>query len=142
MENPSGAKEFQKNVFHSKHVTNKIGSNVHLPCKLTCWHIINLRQQFYKHKLDIKTLERIKELGLERKFRGCRGGRNKVRAWSSNKGVHQHLLWILPKCNITKWNHTPIGMLLINIQSMKSKLDVLHHITLNDIDMCFITEPG
>ena len=32
-------------------------------------------------------------------------------------------------------------MLLINIQSIKSKLDaLLHHNALNDIDMCFITE--
>ena len=32
-------------------------------------------------------------------------------------------------------------MLLINIQSIKSKIDaLLHHITLNDIDICFITE--
>ena len=93
--------------------TNKTGSNVHLSCKLTHQHIINIRQQFYKHQLDVKTLERIKGLGLKRKFRGCRGGRNKARAWSPNKGVHQHLLQTLPKCNITEWNHTPIRMLLI-----------------------------
>ena len=75
------------------------------------------------------------------KFRGSRDGRNKARAWSSNNGVHQHLLQTLPKCNITKWNHTPIKMLLINIQSIKSKIDALvHHITLHDIDICFITE--
>ena len=104
-------------------------------------HIINLRQQFYKHRLDDKTIERIKELGLKRKFRGSRGGRNKARAWSSNKGVHQHLLQTLPKYDITKWNDTTIRMLLINIQSMKSKIDaLLHHITLNDIDICLITE--
>ena len=94
-----------KHVFHSKQVTNKIGSNVHLLCTLTCQHIVNLRQQFYK--LDVKTPERIKELGLKRKFRGCRGGKNKATAWSSNEGVHQHLLWTLPKCNITKLNHIP-----------------------------------
>ena len=41
---------------------------------------------------------------------------------------------------ITKWNHTPIRMPLIHIQSIKSKLDAPHHITLNDIDICFITE--
>ena len=29
-------KRILKHVFHSKHVTNKIGSNIHLPCKLTC----------------------------------------------------------------------------------------------------------
>ena len=55
----------------------------------------------------------MKELGLKRKSRGCRGGRNKDWEWFSNKWVHQHLLWTLPKCNITKWNHTPIRMLLI-----------------------------
>ena len=32
-------------------------------------------------------------------------------------------------------------MPLISMQSIKSKLDaLLHHITLNDIDICFITE--
>ena len=91
--------------------------------------------------MDDKTIERIKELGLKRKFRGSRGGRNKARAWSSNKEVFQHLLQTLPKCDITKWKDTPIRMLLINIQSIKSKIDaLLHHITLNDIDICLITE--
>ena len=91
--------------------------------------------------MDVKTLGRIKGLGLKRKFRGCRDGRNKARPWSSNKAVHQHLLWTLLIYNITKWHHTLIRTLLINIQSIKSKLDApLHHITLNDIDICFITE--
>ena len=104
-------------------------------------HILNLRQQFYRHRLDNKTIERIKELGQKRKFRGSRGGRNKTRAWSSNKGVHQHLLQTLPKCGTTKWNDTPIRMLLINIHSMKGKIDtLLHHITLNDIDIYLIIE--
>ena len=104
-------------------------------------HIVNLRQQFYRHRLDDKTTEIIKELGLKRRFRGSRGGRNKPRAWSSNKGVHQHLLRTLPKCDITKWNDTPIKMLLINIQSMKGKINaLLHHITLNDIDIRLVTE--
>ena len=135
-------KGLSKHVFDHKQVTNKICSKIHMPCTLLHQHIINLRQQFYKHKLDVKTLERIKELGLK-KFRGSRGGRNKDRAWSSNKGAHQYLLQTLPKCNITKWNHTPIRMLLINIQSIKSKIDtLLHHINLNDIDICFITETG
>ena len=118
-----------KHVFHSKQVTNITGSKIHLPCILSHQHIINLRQQFYKHKLDVKTLERNSELGLKRKFRGSRGGRNKARAWSSNKGVHQHLLWTLPKCNITKWNHTPIRMLLIAYNQLNPKL-MLFFITL------------
>ena len=120
----------------SKHVLHKEFAK-----KASYQQIINLRQQFYKHRLDDKTIERIKELGLRRKFRGNRGGRIKARAWSSNKGVHQHLLWTLPKCDITKWNDTPIRMSLINIQSMKGKIDsLLHHITLNDIDICLIME--
>ena len=127
-------KGISKHVLH-KEVANKKAS------KLSYQHLINLRQHFYKHRLDDKTIERIKELELKRKFRGIRGGRNKARVWSSNKGVHQHLLQILPKCDITKWNDTPIRMLLINIQSMKSKIDaLLHHIILNDIDICLITE--
>ena len=136
MENSFWDKGISKHVFHSKQATNKIGSKVHLPCTLSHQHMINLSWQFYKHKLDVKTLERIKELGLKRKF--SRDGRNKARAWSSNKGAHQHLLWTLPKCKITKWNHTPIRMLLINIQSIKSKIDaLLHHITLNDRYMLY-----
>ena len=35
-------------------------------------HILSLRQQFYRHRLDNKTTERIKDLGLKRKFRGSR----------------------------------------------------------------------
>ena len=123
----------------SKHVLHKDIANK--ASNMSYQHIINLRQQFYRHRLDDKTIERIKELGLKRKFRGSRGGRNKPRPWSSNKGFHQHLLRTLPKCDITKWNDTPIKMLLINIQSMKGKIDaLLHHITLNDIDICLITE--
>ena len=124
-------KGISKHVFHSKQVTNKIGSKAHLPCTLSYQHIIHIRQQFYKYKMNVKTRERIKEFRLKRKFRGRRGGRNKARAWSSNEGLHQHLLQTLPKCNITKWNHTPISVLLINIQSIKSKIDaLLHHINL------------
>ena len=84
-------KGISKHALH-KQVANKTASKICLPYTLSYQHIINLRQQFYKHRFDDKTIERIKELGLKRKFRGSRGGRNKVRAWSSNKGVHQHLL--------------------------------------------------
>ena len=69
-------KEISKHVFQSKHVnrwntnTKKIGSNVHLPCKLPCWHIINLRKQFYKHKLDVETLERIERVGIKKEIQG------------------------------------------------------------------------
>ena len=84
----------------SKHVLHKDVAKK--ASNMSYQHIINLRQQFYKHRLDDKTIERIKGLGLKRKFRGSRGGRNKARAWSSNKGVHQHLLQTLPKCDITK----------------------------------------
>ena len=123
-----------------KQVANKTASKICLIYTLSHQHILNLRQQFYKHRLDDKTIERIKELGLKRKFRGSMGGRNKARAWSSNKGVHQHLLQTLPKYD-TRWNDTPIRMLLINIQSMKSKIDaLLQNITLNDIGICLITE--
>ena len=134
-----------KNFFNSNHVThnntNKTCSNTQLTCKLNQQHIINLSKQFYKHKLDDITLQRMKELGLKRRFRGCRGGRKKARTWYSNKGIYPHVLWPLPKCKRTKWNHTLVRMLLINIQCIKSKLDaLLHHITLNDINICFITE--
>ena len=98
----------------------KIGSNVHLPCTLACKQIINLRQTILHTQFECQNFKKNQELGLKRKFRGCSSGRNKARAWPSNKGVHQHLLWTLPKCNITKWNHTPIKMLLINIQSIIS----------------------
>ena len=53
---------------NTKNNTNKIYSNVHSACKvthlITNQHIINLRK-FYKHKLDDKTLQIIKGLGLK-----------------------------------------------------------------------------
>ena len=52
---------------------------------LTYQLIINLRQQFYKHKLDDKTLHKIKELGLKRNLEIIRGGRKRTRTWYSTR---------------------------------------------------------
>ena len=41
----------------------------------------------------------------------------------------------------TCWNTTKLNVALVNIQSLKPKLDMLiHHMQLNNIDMCFVTE--
>ena len=65
-------KGISKHVLHKEIANNKKASKICLPYTLSYQHIINLRQWFYKHRLDDKTIERIKELGLKRKLRGSR----------------------------------------------------------------------
>ena len=46
----------------SKHVLHKEAAKA---SNMSYQPILNLRQQFYRHRLDDKTIERIKELGLK-----------------------------------------------------------------------------
>ena len=62
--------------------------------------------------------------------------RDKVcsRSWNNNNGIQHHLLWPLERSDKTFWNSPELNMALVNIQSLKPKLDMLiHHIQFNSI---------
>ena len=59
----------------------------------------------------------------------------------NNNGIHHNLLQPLNRYDKTFWNLTKLNMALVNIQSLKSKLDMLiHHMQLNNNDVCFVME--
>ena len=63
------------------------------------------------------------------------------RIWNNNNGIHHNLLQPLNRSDKTFWSLTKLNMALVNIQSFKPKLDMLiHHMQLNNTDMCFVTE--
>ena len=61
--------------------------------------------------------------------------------WDNNKGIHQNLLRPLNRSDKTLWNVAKLNMALTNKQLLKPKLEMLiHHMQLNNPDICFITE--
>ena len=63
------------------------------------------------------------------------------RILDNNNGIHHNLLRPLNGSDKTFWNSTNLNMVLVNIQYLKPKLDMLiHHMQLNNIYMCFVTE--
>ena len=76
------------------------------------------------------------------KFQEERTGKNTCsRILDNNNGIHHNLLWQLNRCDKTFWKLTKLNMALANIQFLQPKLDMLiHHMQLNNIDMCFVTE--
>ena len=63
------------------------------------------------------------------------------RIWDNNNRIHHNLLQPLNRSDKTFWNLTKLNMVLVNIESLKPKLDMLiHHMQLNNIDMCFVME--
>ena len=87
------------------------------------------------------TCNHIKNLKIKQNFRRKRDGQTCQRIRYNNKGIHQNLLRQLNRSDKTLWNSTKLNMALTNIQSLKPKLDMLiHHMKLNNLDICFITE--
>ena len=63
------------------------------------------------------------------------------RILDNNNGIHHNLLWPLNRSDKTFWNLIKLNMVLVNIQPLKPKLDMLiHHMQLNNIDMGFVSE--
>ena len=69
------------------------------------------------------------------------------RIWNNNIGIHHNLLQPLEGSDKTFRNPIKLNiilvniMILVNIQSLKPKLDILvHHMQVNNIDMGFVTE--
>ena len=56
-------------------------------------------------------------------------------------GIHHNLLQPMEKSDKNFKNPSKLNMALVNIQSLKPKLDILiHHMQVNNIDMVFVTE--
>ena len=60
------------------------------------------------------------------------------RILDNNNGIHHNLLWPLNRSDKTCWNLTKLNMALVNIKSLKPKLDMLiHHMQLNNTGHVF-----
>ena len=72
------------------------------------------------------------------KFQKEKGREICSRIRNNNNGIHHSLLQPLKRSDKTFWNSTKLNMALVNIQSLKPKLDMLtHYIQLNNTDMSF-----
>ena len=70
-----------------------------------------------------------------------RGGKTHVRPWDTNQGVHRKLLIPLERHHKTLWNPSINELMLTDIQSLKSKIDVpIHYMLQHKMDISFITE--
>ena len=108
--------------------------------KYTKAESLNLRPKAHITKMGTDTCNHIKNLKIKGNIRRKRDGKTCWRIWDNNKEIHQNLLWPLNRLHKTLWNSTKLNMALINIQSLKPKLDMLiHNIQLNNLDICFIT---
>ena len=101
---------------------------------------LDLKPKAHAARMDTGISNHIKNLRIKHNFRGKRGGQTCQRTWDNNKGICQNLLRPLKRSNKTSWNLTKLNMALTKIQSIKPKLDMLiHHMQLNNLDICFIT---
>ena len=104
-------------------------------------HLLNLRSRAHTTSIDKDACNHIKSLNIKRNFRRQGGGKRICqRIWDYNTGIHHNLLRPLERCDKTFRNLIKLNMALVNIQSLKPKLDMLiHHMQLNKIDMGFVT---
>ena len=115
--------------------------NENTKMKYTKAELLCLKQKAHTTRIGTEVCNHIKNLKIKQNFRRKRGGQTKQRTQDNNKGIHHNLLKPLNRSDKTSWNSTNLNMALINIQSLKPKLDMLiHHMQLNNLDICFITE--
>ena len=78
-------------------------------------------------RIDMDTCKHIKNLNIKRDFRRKRGGKRICqRIWDYNIGIH-NLLQPLKRSDKTFRNPIKLNMVLVNIHSLKPKLDMLIH---------------
>ena len=98
--------------------------------------LLSLKHKAHTTGISTEVCNHIKNLRLKQNFR-------RKRIWDNNNEIHHNLLKPLNRSDKTSWNSTKLNMALINIQSLKPKLDMLiHHTLLYNLDICFITETG
>ena len=110
--------------------------------KYTRAHLLNLRSKAHSTRIDMDTCKHIKRLSIKRNFRRKRGGKRICqRKLDYNIGIPHNLLRPLERSDKTFRNLIKLNMVLVNIQSLKPKLDVLiHHMQINNKDIGFVTE--
>ena len=103
--------------------------------------LLDIKLRAYTTRIGIETSKHITNLHIKRSFRGKRGGKRlRRRTWDQNKGMHHNLLRPLEQFNNLK-NPSKLNMALVNIQSLKPRLDMLiHHMQVSNIDIVFVTE--
>ena len=96
--------------------------------KYTTAELLNLKPKAYIAKMDMDICNHIKHLKIKQNLRRKRGG-TKIcsRIWNNNNGIHCHLLQPLEGSDKNFWNSTELNMALVNLQSLKPKLDMLTH---------------
>ena len=96
--------------------------------KYTKAHLLNLRSRAHTTRIDMDICKHIKNLNMKRNFRRKRGGKRLgQRIWDYNIGIHHNLLQPIERSDKTFRNPFKLNMALVNIQSLKLKLDMLIH---------------
>ena len=104
--------------------------------------LLNLKSRAHTTRIGTDICKHITNLHIKRSFRRKRGGKRlRQRIWDHNIGNHHNLLQPMEKSDKTFKNPIKLNMALVNIQSLKLKLDMLiHHMQVSNMDMVFVTE--
>ena len=103
--------------------------------------LLDIKSRAHTTRIGTETCNHITNLHIKRSFRRKRGGTKlRQRTWDQNKGIHHNLLQPWEQSDNLK-NPIELNMVLVNIQSVKPKLDMLiHHMQVSNIDIVFVTE--
>ena len=103
--------------------------------------LLDLKSRAHTTRISTEICEHITNLHIKRSFRRKRGGKRlRRRTWDQNRGIHHNLLRPMEQSDNFK-NPSKLNMALVNIQSLKPKLDMLiHHMQISNMDMVFVTE--
>ena len=107
--------------------------------------LLDIKSRAHTTTIGTETCNHITNLHIKRSFRRKRGGKKlRRRTWDQNKGIHHNLLRPLEQSDNIKSpikHNMALNMTLVNIQSLKPKLDMLiHHMQVSNIDIAFVTE--
>ena len=92
-------------------------------------------------RMDTDTCKHIKKFKNKVELQKEKRREKSHRIWDNNNGIHYNLLRPLNTSDKTFWNLIKLNMVLVNMQSLKPKLDrLIHHMQLNNINICFVTE--
>ena len=103
--------------------------------------LLDLKSRAHTTRINTEICKHITNLHIKRSFRRKRGGKRlSQRTWDQNRGIHHNLLQPMEQSDNFK-NPSKLNMALVNIQSLKPKLDmVIHHMQVSNMDMVFVTE--
>ena len=103
--------------------------------------LLDLKSRAHTTRISTEICRHITNLQIKRSFGRKRGGKRlRHRTWDQNRGIHHNLLQPMEQSDNFK-NPSTLNMALVNIQSLKPKLDMLiHHMQVSNMDMVFVTE--